>query len=285
MDDSLPAVSCPVQWAIIIASLVFALLFLRFEWGGAAAYVLALLPVVLAYFVSGTWLAAAFMFLLPIYFVIGQWTAADPHYQPFIWLDHAMPLWPAWIAVYASLYFCAFLLPLVVVRGRELFRQSMKAYVFVMLVSYAGFWLYPTVAPRTDKTVVSGFAEWSLQLFYDIDQPYGCFPSLHVAYSFVGALACYRMHRGVGLAASLWSILIGLSTVYTKQHFVVDAIAGGVMGVAAYWLFLRARPRQPVEDLDRLMAPRRALYVAAGYVAVIVVFWSAYQLGLGTPSR
>jgi membrane-associated phospholipid phosphatase len=174
---------------------------------------------------------------------------------------------------------------LAVVRGRELFRQSMKAYLFVMLVSYLGFWFYPTVAPRVDKAVVSGFAEWSLQLFYDIDQPYGCFPSLHVAYSFVGALACYRMHRGVGMVACIWSVLIGVSTVYTKQHFVVDAIAGGVLGVAAYWLFLRTSPRNPVEDSDRRMAPRRGLYVAAGYVGVIALFWSAYQLGLGTPSR
>ena len=264
---------------------MFALLFVRFEWGGAAAYLLALLPVLLAYIAAGTWLAAAFMFLLPMYFIIGQLTAGDPHYQPFIWLDHAMPLWPAWIAVYGSLYMCAFLLPLVVVRGRELFRQSLKAYLFVMLVLYVGFWFYPTIAPLTEKTTVTGFAEWSLQLFYDIDQPYGCFPSLHVAYSFVGALACHRMHRSVGVAASLWSVLIGLSTVYTKQHFVVDAIAGGILGIAAYWLFLRGWPREPVEQIDRRLAPRRSLYVVAAYIAVIGGFWIAYQLGLGTPSR
>lgn len=266
-----------------MASLVYALLYARFEWGGAPAYVLALLPAVLAWVVSGTWLAAAFMFLLPMYFIIGQVTARGPLYQPFIWLDHAMPLWPAWIAIYGSLYYCAFLLPLVVVRGRELFRQSLKAYLFVMLVSYVGFWFYPTIAPLTEKAVVSGFAEWSLQLFYDIDQPYGCFPSLHVAYAFVGALACYRMHRGVGVAASLWSVLIGLSTVYTKQHFVVDAIAGGILGLAAYSLFLRGWPREPVEEIDRRLAPRRSRYVMAAYIVVIGAFWMAYRLGLGTP--
>lgn len=273
------------QWTVIIAALTYALLYARYEWGGAAAYVLALLPAVLAWLVSGTWLAAAFVFLLPIYFVIGRQTAGDTHYQPVVWLDHAMPLSPAWIAVYGSLYMCAFLLPLVVVRGRELFRQSMKAYLFVMLLSYVGFWFYPTAAPRVEKAVVSGFAEWSLQLFYDIDQPYGCFPSLHVAYAVVGALACSRMHRGVGVAASLWAVLIGLSTVYTKQHFVVDAIAGGILGAAAYWLFLRQWPRQPVADIDHRMAPRRSLYVAAGYIGVIGVMWTAYRLGLGTPTR
>ena len=154
-----------------------------------------------------------------------------------------------------------------------------------MLVSYVGFWFYPTIAPRTDQATVSGFAEWSLQLFYDIDQPYGCFPSLHVAYSFIGSLACYRMHRGLGIAASAWSVLIAVSTVYTKQHFVVDAIAGGILGVMAYGWFLSGRPRQPVEALDRRLAPRRGIYVVIAYLVVIGAFWTAYQLGLGTPSR
>lgn len=70
------------EWAAVIASLVYALLFVRFQWGGAAAYLLALLPCLLAYLVARTLLASAFMFPLPMYFVIGQWTASWPHYQP-----------------------------------------------------------------------------------------------------------------------------------------------------------------------------------------------------------
>ena len=269
------------EWTAVIASLVYALLFVRFQWGGAAAYILALLPCVLAYIVARTLLASAFMFLLPMYFVIGQWTASWPHYQPSISLDRSMPLTPGWIGIYASLYFCAFLLPLIVVRSRELFRQALKAYLFVMLVSYVGFVLYPTVAPHNGKIAVDGFAAWSLQLFYDLDQPYGCFPSLHVAFSFVGALACYRMHRGVGIAAAGWAALIGISTVYTKQHFFVDAVAGALAGVAAYAIFMRGRPRQGLDAIDHRQAPPRAVYAVAAYAAAIAVFWIAYQLGLG----
>lgn len=269
-----------LEWAAILGALVYALLYVRFEWGGTASYVLALLPTALVWMVTRAWLAAAFTFLMPMYFVIGQATAAGPHYQPFIALDHLMPVSPRWMLVYGSLYMCGFLMPLVVVRGHELFRQSMKAYLFVMLVSYVGFMLYPTVAPH-QPFVIDGFASWSLQLFYDIDQPYGCFPSLHVAYSFVGATACYRMHRGVGRAAVAWASLIGVSTVYTKQHFVVDAIAGAMVGLAAYAIFLRDRPRQPMARADREQAPRRALYVVIAYAVVVAGLWAAYRLGLG----
>ena len=272
-------------WTLTVAALVYALSFEYFSWGPNAAYVLALLPAALVYLLSRSMLAVAFVVLMPAYFLIGQLTASGPHHQPFTWFDRALPLMPSWMFVYGSFYMCAFLLPLMVARGREMFHQALKAYLFVMLVSYAGFWFYPTVAPRVEMATVNGFAEWSLQLFYDLDQPYGCFPSLHVAYSFVGAFACYRVHRRTGLLALAWSVLIGVSTVYTKQHFAVDAAAGAVLGAMSYPLFFRGRPSVPVSDVDRERAPVRAAGVAAAYLSLVGGLWVAYQLGLGPVSR
>jgi membrane-associated phospholipid phosphatase len=273
------------QWTVIIASLVYALVAMRYSWGGPAAYLLALLPAILAAMVARSWLAGAFMILLPMYFVIGQMTAHRPHFQPFTALDRAMPLSPHWMLVYGSLYMAGFLLPLVVVRGRQRFLQAMKAYLFVMLVSYAGFVAYPTIAPRAEPVTIAGFATWCLQLFYDLDQPYGCFPSLHVAFSLVGAIACYGVHRGVGLSAAAWALLIGVSTVYTKQHFAVDAIAGTVIGLCGSALFLRTSPSEAFDERDRWMAPRRAFAVVGAYAIGILMFWSAYLMGLGPASR
>ena len=270
-----------MQWLVIIAALIYALLFAYFEWGGVAAYVLAALPAVLSVMVARTWLAGAFMVLLPMYFVIGQATAGWPHYRPYVALDRAMPLWPAWIFVYASLYVCAFLLPLTVVRGRTLIRQSLKAYLFVMLVSYAGFLAYPTVAPRSETIAVRDFSDWLLQVFYDLDQPYGCFPSLHVAYSFVGAFACLRMDRGIGITAGVWAVLIAVSTVYTKQHYAIDAVAGAAIALAGATVFLRRSFDEDGAAEDRLLAPGRSLFAVAAYLAAVGVFWIAYQLGLG----
>ena len=76
-------------------------------------------------------------------------------------------------------------------------------------------------------------------------------------------------------------MLIAVSTVYTKQHFVVDAIAGVIMGFAGYGIFLRGRPRVPVVQTDLLLAPRRALYVVIGYAVAVAGFWVAYRAGLG----
>ena len=141
-----------VQWTVIIVSLVYALLAQRYSWAGPGAYVLAALPPLLATMVARTWLAGAFMILLPMYFVIGHATADRVHYQPFTGIDRMMLLSPRWMLVYGSLYMAGFLLPLVVVRGRLRFEQAMKAYLFVMVLSYAGFIAYPTIAPGSSRS-------------------------------------------------------------------------------------------------------------------------------------
>jgi len=169
------------------------------------------------------------------------------------------------------------LLPLFVVRQQELIRRAIQAYLAVMIVSYVGFLLYPTVAPRPLHVLGDGFAAWSLRLAYSLDPPYGCFPSLPVAYSFVSALTCYRVHRGLGAAAGLWASLVGVSALYTKQHYVADVIVGALVAYMACVVFLRGYPRTAVAESDRRRAPFRALSPIGIYAAVVAGLWAAYQ--------
>jgi membrane-associated phospholipid phosphatase len=181
--------------------------------------------------------------------------------------------------VYASLYVFILVLPVLVVRQRELFRRGLQGYLMVMLVAFAGFLLYPTTAPRPADVPGDGFAAWSLRLAYSMDPPYNCFPSLHVAWACVSALSCYRVHRGVGIAAGFWAALIGISTLYTKQHYVADVIAGALAACVAYVLFLRNYPREAVAESDRRPAPFRALCAIGIFGIMVAGFWVAYQIG------
>jgi len=270
------------EWVLIVGAVVLAVLadFLSEARVGGLffVYVLAALPGLVAFLTWRTLLASAFVSLLPVYFVIGDLTRGQPTYVPDVALDRALSLQPAWMLVYGSLYVFAFLLPLLVVRQPELVRRALQAYLMVMIVSYVGFVLYPTAAPRPDQVLGDGFAAWSLRLAYSLDPPHGCYPSLHVAYSFVSALTCYRVHRGVGAAAGLWAALIGVSTLYTKQHYVADVIAGILAAYAAYVLFLRRYPREAVAESDRRRAPVRALALVGIFGIMVVGFWVAYQI-------
>lgn len=269
------------EWLLILGAVVVALFagpLLRSPVGGVFVYVLAALPGLVAFLAFRTLLASALVSLAPLYFVIGELTRDRPAYAPEVALDRALSLQPGWMFVYGSLYVFVVLLPLLVVRQQELFRRAMQAYLTVMIVSYVGFLLYPTVAPRPADVVEGGFAAWSLRLVYSLDPPHGCFPSLHVAYAFVSALTCYRVHRGVGAAAGLWAALIGVSTLFTKQHYVADVIAGTLAAYVAYVLFLRGYPRESVAERDRRRAPSRALVVVGIFGFMIAGFWVAYQV-------
>jgi membrane-associated phospholipid phosphatase len=120
-------------------------------------------------------------------------------------------------------------------------------------------------------------ASTTVRLTYSLDSPYNCFPSLHVANSFISALACYRVHLTLGLAAAVWASLIGASTLLTKQHYVVDVVAGVLMAALAYFLFLRSYARDRVDDSDRRMAPRRAAAAVSMYALMLLCFWILYH--------
>jgi membrane-associated phospholipid phosphatase len=245
--------------------------------GGGFVYVLAALPGFVTFLVWRSQLASALVSMAPMYFVIAILTRDRPTHVPELPLDRAIPLSPAWMLVYGSLYVFVVVLPLLIVRDRGLIRRAMQAYLLVMTVSYAGFLLYPTFAPRPADVSGGGFAAWTLRLAYSLDPPYNCFPSLHVAYAFVSALACYRVHRGVGAAAVVWAALISVSTLFTKQHYVVDVIAGAAAAGVAYVLFLR-RCSPEAQTRDRERAPARAAIAAALFALMVAGFWAAYRI-------
>ena len=272
----------PAAWLFILGAVtaaVLADLLSEGPVGGPFVYVLGILPGLIAFLAFRTLVASALVSLAPMYFIITSLTRNWPVHTPELPLDRAVPLEPAWMLVYGSLYVFIGVLPLMVVRQRELFRRALAGYLAVMLFAYAGFLAYPTLAPRPDVVPGGGFAAWSLRLIYEIDTPYGCFPSLHVAWAFVSALTCYRVHAGVGWAAAGWATLISVSTLYTKQHYVVDVIVGAAAAFAAYATFIRTYPRDAVPAADRLAAPRRALTVVGIFALVVGGLWLAYRTG------
>jgi len=218
------------------------------------------------------------MLLVPFYIVIAELTPGRTLHAPELALDRVVPLQPTWALVYGSLYLFLILLPVFVVRQEEQIRRTLLAYLMVWMVAYVGFLVYPTIAPRPAKVIGKGFVVWGLRFLYSADPPYNCFPSLHVAHSFVSALTCYRVHRGVGIATAFCASLVGVSTLYTKQHYIADVIAGIFLACVAYVVFLRSYPREAISELDRRLAPVLALCLIGILGLTVVCVWVAYQM-------
>jgi hypothetical protein len=112
--------------------------------------------------------------LVPFYLFIADRTRGGPQHAPEVALDRLLPLRPGWALVYGSLYLFLILLPVFVVRQQEQIRRTVLAYLMVWIA-----------APRPEDVAGEGFMVWGLRFLYDADPPYNCFPSLHVAHSFV----------------------------------------------------------------------------------------------------
>jgi membrane-associated phospholipid phosphatase len=221
--------------------------------------------------------AFTLMVLVPCYLVIAVVTRGRTLHLPELALDRMISVQPAWAVIYIS-YLAVPFLPVLVIRQEELIRRTFLAWLMVWIAGYACFLIYPTILPRPVGEIGEGFFAWFLRGVYDADPPRNCFPSLHVATPFVAALSCWRAHRGVGLAACVWALLIALSTLFTKQHYVADVIAGILLAGAAYAVFLRNCPPATVPESDRRTLPLLMLGLIGIYVLVVAGLWVAYRL-------
>ncbi len=218
--------------------------------------------------------------IIPFYLYLGSVVSHRELNTPEVELDRLMALDPAWSVVYLSLFGAA-ILPVFVLHQQELIRRTVFAFITAWLVAFALFLAYPTIGPGVGPLPEDGFSTWVLKEIYASDHRYNCFPSLHVAQCFLAAFAAWCVHRGVGAAAFLWAFMVGLSTVYTKQHYVLDVAGGFALAAVGYVVFLRPYPREAIPENERLLAPLLAVCASAIYGLIVLALWGAYFIGGG----
>lgn len=173
------------------------------------------------------------------YFFLLRYPHVQVYTMPLTWLDSAIPMqgW-AWVP-YLSLWFYTCLPPALLPGLRQLIYYGLC----VGACCGAGllcFYFWPTVVPDVAKP-----AEATLALLEGIDAAGNACPSLHVAIAVFSAVWLDMQLRQVGathwlqLGNWLWCALIAYSTVATRQHVVLDVIAGTTLGALGGTLSLR----------------------------------------------
>jgi hypothetical protein len=69
---------------------------------------------------------------------------------------------------------------------------------------------------------------------------------------------------------------VAVSTLFTKQHYILDVVAGVLLALVAYVIFLRNFPREQVPALDRQVAPALALCLGGLAILGVVCYWLVY---------
>jgi membrane-associated phospholipid phosphatase len=154
-------------------------------------------------------------------------------------LDDLIPVVGPFAIPYVSLRPFIYLSALLFLLFRaRIYRSAAVSMIVVLLVSYA---IYAFLQTFIDRPVLAGDDLFSRMIrdVYASDQPYNDFPSLHASLSTIFAIHWLRVDRRIGLAIAIWAALIVVSTVFVKQHYIADLLAGVVLAYVVSRISLR----------------------------------------------
>jgi membrane-associated phospholipid phosphatase len=162
------------------------------------------------------------------------------HTLPITWLDEWAGFRPSpWVWVYESIFLLKGIAPWLII-SREQLRRYLSGFTLLSMVSFAVFAIFPVAAPRPADLQANTF----LIFITRVDGPLNAFPSLHAGclvytLALIRHLFGRRLNPIIPILLLIWAGLILFGTLATKQHYAVDLLAGGLLGLAADWVAWR----------------------------------------------
>lgn len=172
------------------------------------------------------------VFFLALYGIVNN-LPLHRYTVPFILGENAIPFLPWTFVIYLSIFLQYF----VVIRriSTEKLTTLFIKFSFVMVIALILFIIFPIEYPRYlyPSTGIVNF-------FRSTDGPGNCFPSLHVIETILLAACYWFLEKNIWrrLIMVLWSVLIIISVLTTKQHYVIDII-GGIVLVVPFIFFIK----------------------------------------------
>ena len=186
-----------------------------------------------------------FVFYLAVFFLLEK-LRLDYHLI-HVPLDDLIPFNSLFFPAYFSWYLVFFGLPVLFLwqDTRDYLRLCVLQFGPV-LICFLAYFLYPTMLDLRPEHG-SGLFGWAMDILWSIDPPMNVCPSLHVCSSLsaaIGFTASSRYRRSTKVWFDLWMVLIIASTVFLRQHSVVDVFWGIVIVLPfALFVFLPAGKR------------------------------------------
>lgn len=129
------------------------------------------------------------------------------------------------------------------INDEEVFKRAVKMFFALTTLHFIFFIVLPVkMMLRPEVPPEDGIIGEIVKLYYFIDRPYNCFPSLHVAYTFLGTLLLWNYKRGWAYLYLAATIIVSVSVVLVKQHYMIDVLSSFVTTAFIYWLIGGVRP-------------------------------------------
>ncbi|GAB4263844.1 phosphatase PAP2 family protein [Thermincola ferriacetica] len=144
-------------------------------------------------------------------------------------VDRWIPFVKVFVLPYLGWYIFIFiLLCYFCFKDRQTYYTTLIALNMTLLLSYLIFYFYQTTVPRPEL-VGADILTRLMAFVYSKDQPYNCFPSIHVSTSYlmVKALRVSPLRNRINsVAVGIIAGIIILSTLFVKQHVILDVLGG-----------------------------------------------------------
>lgn len=208
---------------------------------------------------------------------VGTWRFGWERWIPFV---------PLMIVPYMSID-ALFVAAPFLCRDRGELRLLARRIVLAIAVAGVCFLLMP-LQLAVERPVAEGALGVVFERFKALDKPFNLCPSLHIALRTILAELYHRRTRGaMRVVSDGWFSLIGLSTLLTYQHHVIDVAGGFALAAVVFWYVSPAPWRVATEGNVRvggwyalgaatLAGAAMGLHARGGWV----LWWPAAVLGL-----
>jgi membrane-associated phospholipid phosphatase len=178
---------------------------------------------------------------LIVYFIVNR-LRVDPRLRRdySLPIDKKIPFVPLFAWVYFSIEILV-LHPFLFLSDARQFYWMLACFILNTILFSLIHIVIPSKVERIEQTNTGGIAGKMLRQWQKTCRPYGNFPSMHTGFSVPVVIANY-MALGVvaGSITLVWAVLIALSTLFLKQHYIVDVLAALGLGILTsglmYWL-------------------------------------------------
>lgn len=161
------------------------------------------------------------------------------HYNFESGLDFAIPFLPWTVSIYVGTFLYWAIAAAAILRsGKDNAFRFLGAHMVSLLAALLFFLLLPTTNTRP-VLEGQGLWEWGMGLVYALDSPDNLFPSLHCELSWL----CWRgLEQSQGVrkfwkrTALVFTLMVFISTLTTKQHLLMDVVGGCLIAELAYRL-------------------------------------------------
>jgi membrane-associated phospholipid phosphatase len=154
--------------------------------------------------------------------------------------DDKIPFVPIFVVPYFLWYIYIVAVGLIFyMKSKNDLRKTFLTINICMAVGIMIYIIFPNYQSLRPTAYASDFFSQWVKILQQGDSASSVCPSLHVAvsvvlYTAVADSVCFKNNLKIKVSALLLTILISLSTVFIKQHSIVDVVFGYLLGVAAY---------------------------------------------------